>query len=342
MGKIYKIAFLGSGGIARAHAYALDALKYYYDDAPEVERVVAASPTASHRESFAGRFGFKEASSPDAVWARDDLDAVYLLGANQTHTPQLIKASEHPTIQRIYVEKPIAASKEQLADLEAFSAKDHSKFIMMGFQFLQKSPIRKALAHWQSGEFGPDYRRKHTGRMAAIPLNGAVVDLGSHVLSLLTAFLGDGLRVRKATATNGQLPGVPAETDLCTIALMEETRSGAIGTLTASRITAGTGDQLKLELHGTVGSILFDTAEPDCYHSFQSGDGWRRHDVYSDYLPASKFTSDYIPSGWLRALVHNHYLFLGGDPGISFIPDLAHGVQVQRLVQQIADQLNAV
>ncbi|MCB2202399.1 Gfo/Idh/MocA family oxidoreductase [bacterium] len=357
MTKSLRIAFLGSGGIARAHAFALDSLKHYYPDAPEFERVVVASPTKAHRESFASRYGFQEACSPDAVWERDDLDAVYLLGGNETHTPQIVKALEHPTIQRIYSEKPIAASSDQLATLEALLTKNHDKFFMMGFQFLQKSPIRKALAHWQSGNFGTpvhfraeylhsgylsaDYRQKRTSRLAPMPLNGSAVDLGSHVLSLLTAFLGDGLNVRDVSVTNGQIKDVPTITDLCTIALMEETQSGAIGTMTASRITAGTGDQLKLELHGTEGSILFDTAQPDCYYSFQTGESWQRHDVNSDYLPASKFPSDYVPTGWLRALIHNHYLFLGGNPEGSFLPDLAHGVQVQRLIQQIADQFNA-
>jgi predicted dehydrogenase len=352
-----RIAFLGSGGIARSHAFALDSLKHYYANVPEIERVVVASPTPAHRESFANQFGFQETSSPDALWERGDLDVVYLLGANETHTPQIVKALEHHTIRRIYSEKPIAASSDQLSVLEALLSKDHDKFVMMGFQFLQKSPIRKALLHWQSGDFGtpvhfraeylhsgylsPDYRQKRTSRLAPMPLNGAAVDLGSHVLSLLTAFLGDGLTVRDVSVTNGQIADVPAQTDLCTIALMEETRSGAIGTMTASRITAGTGDQLKLELHGTKGSILFDSAQPDCYYSFQNGESWHRHDVNSDYLPASKFPSDYVPSGWLRALMHNHYLFLGGDPEGSFIPDLAHGVQVQRLIQQIAEKVNA-
>jgi hypothetical protein len=46
-----------------------------------------------------------------------------------------------------------------------------------------------------------------------------------------------------------------------------------------------------------------------------------------------------MPSGWLRAMVHHHTLFLGGDPGISFIPDLTHGIVVQRLLQDIAGHL---
>ena len=35
MSKVH-VGFLGAGGIARAHAYALNALKFYYDSVPEI------------------------------------------------------------------------------------------------------------------------------------------------------------------------------------------------------------------------------------------------------------------------------------------------------------------
>ncbi len=352
MAKTIRIGFLGSGGIAQAHAYALEALKYYYDDAPEIVKALVASPTPESRENFAARFHFEEAIPPEAVWERYDLDALYILGPNPTHTPQLLSAVKTPSVQRIYVEKPIGASLEDLRNLEALEKSDHGKGIMMGFQFLQKSPIRKALFHWKNDDFGdlihfraeylhssylePAYRQKHPDRLQPIPLNGAAVDLGSHILSLLTAFLGDSLVVKSA-ATSGNFKDVPQDTDLCTIALLEETNSGAIGTMTASRVSTGTGDQLSLELRGKNGALIFDTSQPDVYQSYHLDQGWCSHEVYSDYLPTSNFPSDYLPSGWLRAMVHNHYLFLGSNRGISFIPDLAHGIQVQRLLQQIAD-----
>ena len=355
MEKTFRIGFLGTGSIAQAHAYALDVVQYYYEGMPQIERVVAASPTPAHREAFANRYGFAESCAPEAIWERDDLDAVYILGANPAHAPELLKAIASPSIKRIYVEKPVASSREELAQLEEINRTDHGKFIMMGFQFLQKSPIRQALAHWHTGKFGNPvhfhteylhssyldqaYRDKKTGRLVPIPVNGATVDLGSHVLSMLTAFLGDSLTVKDALFTNANLPGVPEKSDLCTIAMLEETRSGAIGTMTASRISAGTGDQLKLELFGTRGSIQFDTAQPDIYISYLPEEGWQRHDIYSNYQPSSSFYSGYSPSGWLRAMIHNHYLFLGGEPDISFVPGLEHGIQVQRLVQQIADSL---
>lgn len=352
-----RIGFLGAGGIAQAHAYALDALKYYYADAPRLEKAVVASPTPASRERFAHRFGFEAALPPEAIWERDDLDALYLLGPNETHAPQLLRAAARPNLRRIYVEKPVAVSAAEMAALEKLNTTDHGKVIMVGFQFLQKAPLRKALAHWRTGAFGelihfraeylhsgylnPDYRQKKHHRLQPIPLNGAAVDLGSHALSLLVAFLGKGLQV-KAAAASGRFADVPPNTDLCTTALLEETTSGAIGTFMASRVSAGAGDQLMLELYGSCGAIRFDTAQPDSYQSYLPDEGWRRHEVNSDYLPASRFSSDYVPAGWLRALVHNHYLFLGGEPGISFVPDLAHGIQVQRLLLEIAGHLRQV
>jgi len=354
MNKAVRVGFLGAGGIAQAHAYALDALKFYYEDAPTFEKVVVASPTPSSREGFAKRFGFQQALSPDEIWRRDDLDALFILGTNQTHTPQLLKAVQSPNIRRIYVEKPIGTCQEDIENLEALDASSTEKFIMVGFQFLQKSAIRKALAHWQSGVFGtpihfraeylhssylnPNYRKIHQDRLLPIPLQGAAVDLGSHTLSLLTAFLGNSLVVREAAASC-RFPDVSQYSDLCTTALIEDQTSGAIGTWIASRVSVGTGDLLSLEIRGTKGAILYDTNRPDSYQSYLMEDGWQRHEVNSDYLPVTKLPSHYAPSGWLRALVHNHYLFFNGGDEISVIPNLAHGIRVQRLLQQIADKL---
>lgn len=355
MNKAIRVGFLGTGSIARSHAYALDALKYYYIDAPKILKVVAASPNPDHRESFANSFGFSEAVPPEEIWKRDDLDALYILGKNSTHTPQLLKAVNLPNLKRIYVEKPIGASRQDLIELESLMNLPQEMIIMVGFQFLQKSPIRKALSQWKSGVFGKpihfraeylhssylnyDYRQMRQNRFEPCPVDGAAVDLGSHSLSMLTAFLGDSLQIRDA-AISGNFPDIPDDADLCVTAIMEDQHSGAVGTLLASRVSAGTGDQFSLEIYGTSGAFLFNTKNPEIYETYLPGEGWRRYETNSDYTPASKFPSDYLPSGWLRALVHNHYLFVGGESGTDVIPDLAHGIQVQRLLQQIADHIH--
>jgi len=348
------IAFLGAGGIAQSHAYALDALKHYYTDVTNIEKVAVASPTPASREAFARRFGFAEAIPPEDIWLRTDIDTLYILGPNHTHTPHMLKACQMSSIKRIYLEKPIGASPQDLLDLQTLQQTNHGKWIVSGFQYLQKSALRAALGHWHSGAFGepihfrveylhssyldPAYRQKHPNRLQPIPANGAMVDLGSHALSLLIAFLGENLVVRGAAAS-GRFEDVPQTTDLCTTVMLEELTSGAIGTLVASRVSHGTGDHLALELHGTQGALHYATAQPDSFRTYLQNRGWQHHEVLSDYRPASKFPSDYAPSGWLRALVHHHYLFLGGDQTGSFIPNLGHGILVQQLIAQIAKHI---
>lgn len=354
MNNIIRVGFLGSGGIAQSHAFALENLKYYYPDAPMIEKAFVASPTPANRNQFASRFGFKEAISPEAVWDRTDFDTLYILGLNQTHTPQLIKAMQLPNIERIFVEKPLGTTRQDIQSLEHLEQSNHGKKVITGFQYLQKSALRKALTHWHSGIFGepisfrseylhssyldPSYRQKNQARLLPTPINGAAADLGSHILSLLIAFLGNGL-VIKSAAASGRFTDVPPSSDLCTTALIEETHSGAIGTLVASRVSQGTGDYLSLEIRGTLGALLYNTTKPDEYETYLPEFGWQRYEVMSDYLPASKFPMDYAPSGWLRALIHQHYVFLTESQEVGFFPGLHHGIQVQHLLQQIADQI---
>jgi hypothetical protein len=38
-------------------------------------------------------------------------------------------------------------------------------------------------------------------------------------------------------------------------------------------------------------------------------------------------------------MVHAHYCFFTGDDSITFLPDLKHGLAVQRIVRETADHL---
>jgi hypothetical protein len=62
--------------------------------------------------------------------------------------------------------------------------------------------------------------------------------------------------------------------------------------------------------------------------------------VGSNYLPITSFPSGHVPPGWLRSMIHAHYVFLTGKDLKSYIPDLKHGLAVQRLVRETAVHLN--
>ena len=61
--------------------------------------------------------------------------------------------------------------------------------------------------------------------------------------------------------------------------------------------------------------------------------------VGSDFKPFSSFPSAHVPPGWLRSMIHAHYVFLKGNDHNEFVPDIEHGLTVQRLVTHTAEHL---
>src|SRR6185503_4610106 len=109
----YRVAFAGAGSIARAHAYALDALPFYYPSAPAVVRAVVSSARPESYRLFASRYGFADAMDPENLWQRNDIDTVFILGPDELHYEQLDRAVKMTGIQRIYIEKPICVTGEE-------------------------------------------------------------------------------------------------------------------------------------------------------------------------------------------------------------------------------------
>src|SRR5665648_1304324 len=66
---------------------------------------------------------------------------------------------------------------------------------------------------------------------------------------------------------------------------------------------------------------------------------WTRQVVGSNYSPITSFPSGHVPPGWLRSMIHAHYVFLGGNDPKAFVPNLKHGLSVQRVVRETAEYL---
>ena len=354
----YRVAFVGAGGIARAHAFALAALPYYYEETPDIVRSVVTSAGKESRSRFAAQYEFGEAVSPEVIWKKSDINTVFILGPNACHYPHMVSVLDNKAVHHIYIEKPICISEEEESLIsqivEQFSDK---RRIQAGFQFLQMTNVRRALRLWKETDFGtpihfharylhsgylnPDYRSRRSTRLKPAPAGGAIADLGSHTFSFLTAFLGEDLKI-VAAEQSGKFKDVPAASDLCTSVLLRDEKSGASGTVVASRISAGAGDELELEIRCEKCSLRLSTLRPDVLEVFQndSPGEWRTIHCGSDYLPITKFPSQPAPSGWLRSLIHAHYLFFGGKDEHAFVPDLRHGLTVQRLVRETAEHLS--
>jgi predicted dehydrogenase len=350
-----RIGFLGAGGIARAHAYALNSLKYFYPAVPEIEFVAVCSARKESSSSFANQFGFNQSLSLDEFKSNTRINTVLILGPNKVHFEHLKLALAMPSVTHIYLEKPVCSSLDEELKMAEIVV-PNGKRIQVGFQYLQTASVREALTFWHSGKLGTpihfdlkyyhgdylqeSYRAKRVTRLTPAPDGGAMADLGSHGISLLMAFLGHNLQITSAFQA-GQFADVPAESDLFSSISMLNPENKAAGTMSASRISSGSGDLVSLEIYAEKGMLRYSSQTVDYFEYFLEETGqWTRQVVGSNYAPITSFPSGHVPPGWLRSMIHAHYLFLTNNDQKSFLPNLEHGLAVQRLVRETADSLN--
>lgn len=350
------IGFIGAGGIARAHAFSLNSLKYYYDPAPNVRCVSVTSFSVKSRNSFASKYEFETAESIEQFADNTEIDTVFILGPNKVHYEHFELALNMSGVRDVYIEKPVCSTQEEEEKMRSLlNSTALNKNIQVGFQFLQTSAVREAFAFWKSGVLGKpihfdlkyyhgdylqkSYRDKRQTRLTPAPDGGAMADLGSHGISMLMAFLGEDLEILHGMQA-GSFKDVPGDSDLfSTIALLDPV-TDATGHLSASRISSGTGDLVYFELFAEKGALRYNSHFPDFFeYYFEEEAKWIRQTVGSHFKPITSFPSGHVPPGWLRSMMHAHYLFLGGQDEKAFVPDLGHGLSVQRVVRETADHI---
>jgi predicted dehydrogenase len=349
------IGFIGAGGIACSHAFSLNSLRYFYNDAPEIQLEAVSSFTSESRARFANRFGFSKSADIKDLLADKNINTVFILGPNKVHYEHFKAALEMPSVKRIYVEKPVCSNLAEEESIAELAMKHPEINVQVGFQFLFTSAVREALILWKSGQFGKPvhfdvkyyhsdylqktYRDKRSNRLTAAPDGGAMADLGSHAISMLIAFLGKQLRITSAIQ-GGHFNDVIPDSDLFSqISLFDEV-TRAVGTLSASRISSGTGDKLTIELFAEKGALRYTSESPDYFEYYLNETGlWSRQMTGSNFKPYTSFPSGHVPQGWLRSMIHAHYVFLTNSDNESVIPDIAHGLAVQRIVRETADYL---
>ncbi len=345
---------MGAGGIARAHAYALNSLKYFYPEVPDVDFISVCSERKESRDLFAGKYGFKKSVSLVEFSADREVNTVFILGPNKVHFDHLKLAISMPSVSRIYLEKPVCSNLDEEEQMHAL-AEDCGKQIQVGFQYLQTASVREAIVFWHSGKLGrpihfdlkyyhgdyllPDYRAKRATRLTPAPDGGAMADLGSHGISLLMAFLGENLQVTNAFQA-GTFADVPEDSDLFSSLTLFDPHTKAAGNMSASRISSGSGDLVSLEIYAEKGMLRYSSHAVDYFEYYlEETAEWTKKVVGSNYLPLTSFPSGHVPPGWLRSMIHAHYIFLGGNDPKAFVPGLRHGLAVQRIVRETAGQL---
>jgi predicted dehydrogenase len=266
------VGLVGSGFMGRAHAFAFNAVAQVFEPRLRPDLAVLADRSAEIAEAAARRLGFQRGVGDWRALVTDTaVDVVAITAPNDLHKP--IALAAFAAGKHVYCEKPLAAT---LADARAMAeaAERSGKVGLVGFNYLKNPMIRLAREIVLSGEIGEvvAFRGIHAEDFMMDPAvphsfrtepdgGGALMDLGSHIVSLARHLAGPIEEVSAATGTVHKSRPAADGPRLVEIDdhghFVVRFKSGALGTLTASWVAPGRKMQLEFELTGTRGTIAF-------------------------------------------------------------------------------------
>lgn len=289
MTKHLNIGLIGSGFMGQAHADAYARAKLLYRDLPAIPHLyMLADATEDLAAAAAARFGFEKHTGDWRALVNDpNVDVVDITSPNAMHhdvAMAAIAAGKH-----VYCEKPLSVT---LAEAEEMAAAAKAKGVktMVAFNNVKTPAAMLAKQLIDRGDIGTPMRfrgwfdqgffndpelpfswrctRKEAG-------SGALGDLGSHVISVAQYLIGDIDSTIAQTQTyfptrpvpqGGSGYGAEARADAPHAEVENEDqiqalirfKSGAGGTIEASRVAAGKVFGIYWEVSGTEGTIIMD------------------------------------------------------------------------------------
>jgi len=188
-------------------------------------------------------------------------------------------------------------------------------------------------------------------KLSAAAGGGVIADLGTHILDVCHHLLGDYDQLLAATRiAYPQRPAlgdpsrmVLVDAEDC-VMLLARMRSGALGTVEATKIATGAEDELRFEIHGSAGALRFNGMDPHHLGFYDAGAagepiggtrGWTEIDTGQRYpAPASGFPGPKFSVGWLRSHMACLANFLTAvAEGRPAEPGLRQGIYLQRLIE---------
>ncbi len=361
--KTIKIGIIGWGFMGRTHAHALRAMPLFY-------------PGAGFRAEIAGicsrrlekaREAAEELNVPyytddyRQLLAREEIDAVSVCTPNALHEEialAALKAGKH-----LYIDKPLADTAQGARRI-ADQAKKSGVFTRMVFnnrylpvtlrarELVDQGRIGRVLSfegrYLHSGSIDPN---KPIGWKQTLQ-GGVLLDLGSHVLDLITWLCGypeavfcaqRTLYATRPTREGGATRDLSDDQTLMLLRLP----GGAMGQVEASKIATGANDELTVEIRGEKGALAFDLMQPNYLRFYDNtrpeaplgGErGFQWIETVARYpAPGGTFLPPKNSIGWDRGHLHCYYTFLdclarGAAPDNG----VGEGARLQMLMERAA------
>jgi predicted dehydrogenase len=341
------VAFVGGGFMGEVHSRAARASR------ARLVGVTSSSPERS-REA-AERIGVARAyASLDELLADDDVEVVHICSPNALHASQaaaVIAAGRH-----IVCEKPLATSASDAEELVT-AATSAGVVATVPFVYRFHSMVREAQARFLEGEAGRlltingSYLQDwlldpgdDNWRVDAVAggASRSFADIGSHLVDLIEFVTGDRI-LRVAAVKRTFYPSRAEHASVSTedaVALVLETRGGAIGSLLVSQVAPGRKNRLHVELAGSAESIGFDQENPESlWLGRRSGSELLQRDpaqLHGDAARLSVLPPGH-PQGYqdaFTAFVTDTYATIAGEERAG-LPQFGDGLRAVRITEAV-------
>lgn len=288
------VALIGSGFMGKCHAMAWRNVATVFGGAHPRLEVLADMP--GQAEQMAAQFGFARAMTDwQQAVADPAVDVVSITTPNGMHRAMAeaaLRAGKH-----VWLEKPMALTLADAEAMAALAARHPGQVTLLGYNYLRSPAFRAAQELIVEGAIGTllAFRGVYDEDYSADPLLpwswrmtheggglGALGDLGCHLVSVMTALMGE---VAEVTAlTQIAVPQRPSpegpravENEDSALALIRFA-SGAQGSFATSRVARGRKCRLQWEVHGSDGSLVFDQEHMNELWVHRAGEaGFTRH-----------------------------------------------------------------
>lgn len=225
-----RVAFIGVGGIARAH---LNNLKNF----PDVELVAMCDIDESRAKSAAESFGGRAYTDFREMFDKEEFDALYICTPPFAHGDQELLACERKV--HFFVEKPIAVDLETALKINEAVQKSgiitsvgyHWRYmntVEAARRFLSGKLILGALGYWMGGLPGtPWWRRRELS-------GGQHVEQTTHIIDLARYLIGSDAEYVQMFAASGSMTDVP-DYDVDDMSVINvKFKNGAIANITSA------------------------------------------------------------------------------------------------------------
>ena len=361
--KTFGVGMVGYGFMGRMHTYSYQSLPMIYDPPPakiHLVGVATATPESGRRATEQAGYEFDTRDYHDLL-SRDDIHLINICTPNNLHRDiaiDALKAGKH-----VYCDKPLAVNLAQAQEVWEV-ARDAKTIHQMTFNYRFIPALLRAkqladegflgrvyqfrVAYLHSSYINPD-RPASWRTDKAISGGGASFDLGSHVIDLVRHILGDFDSVLATMETMikdrpGPSGRVPIEVDDI-LWMQAKLKSGALGTIEASRLSTGACDEIRFEAHGDREATRFNSMDPNWLDAYDAtlpeGDfggerGFKRIESIQRYPKPASLPGPKNSVGWMRYHIASMYDFVSNvAANRQSNPSIYDGLKVQEVLDAV-------